>query len=100
MRKINEEADAGYAKAQKMMGNGIPVGAAFFDEFVRADAKANILRKLREGSCPEDAGVYAKKLARESIETHNSRRKDVTWKRWEGTVDDHIDFLVRTFLDI
>ena len=96
MRLIRAESSSLYKKAQDLgpRGGQISVGAADYDEFIRADSDANILASLSKGKTPDEAGQDAKMAARESVLRHNRQRKDSTWQRWEGTADSSIDEII------
>lgn len=70
----------------------VGVGAADFDEFIKAEGPMVFLRGLRTGARPEDAETEAKDWAREAISAHNQKRpKDINWARADITGDGPIE---------
>lgn len=69
----------------------IPVGASFFDYFLKGEGLEQYLSGLRRGENPDGALERALQWSREAVEIHNSRRpKDVCWQRSKTSNDSHL----------
>ena len=78
MRSIRANIDRLYNEGRNLSPTGghIPMGAAFFDPFLRADSLSVFLRAINAGDNPFDATEKAEISAREMIATHNAKRRD------------------------
>lgn len=94
MRELLSRIDASgeRERALRPPQGHISAGAAGFDEFIKSESQAQVLRAVRKGSTPVEAEAIAKQWAREAVEIHNNKRpKDVNWKRDSGTADTTIE---------
>ena len=90
MRQCRAKSDQFLAKARALTPTGIAiaVGAAHFDDFIRGEALAKLLRHIGQGLPPSAAIEGAIKECRELIEAHNAKRpSDVNWQRWTESAD-------------
>ena len=101
MRRLGNMSDHYAQEARRLSPRGgtISVGAADFDAFIKGEAIQEFLRHVRRGVEPTEAADKAKKYVRESVAKHNSKRKDSTWQRWEGTGDTMIEDAMRALLN-
>lgn len=100
MRRLSEMSDHYAREAQNLSprGGAIGVGAADFDAFIHGEALQDFLRHVRRGANPQGAAEKAKAYVREAVTKHNTKRKDSSWKRWEGMGDNWIDDAMRALL--
>jgi hypothetical protein len=69
-------------RAASQGGQGIPVGAAGFDDLMQAEVRRDFLEAIRTGSTPEDAADIAKERAESYVAKHNAQRPgDIHWQR-------------------
>lgn len=102
MRKIRHESTQYHQRGTWMSrraGMTILVGSAHFDEIVRGEALSFYLRALSKGLCPTEALTCAKQEVRKVIESHNSQRKDVNWKRADITADGTVEYAHKQIVD-
>jgi len=98
MRKLGED-ELEYerrARSRQARYGEIAVGAADFDEFVKAEAIRGFLSALRRGQTVDQARDHARAEVRNAIGIHNSKRRDSTWQRADMTCDAQIDHMWRT----
>lgn len=97
MREIDTEMMRYHALAQKLEPpyGTIAVGAAHFDEWMKAYARETYLRHLRRVN-PKQAEVNTRIELKQAVLIHNAKRpKDVSWQRWTETAFDTVSALRR-----
>lgn len=89
--RLSKKAQALEDKA--VPDSGVAVGSEGERAMQRAEAIRAVIRNVRAGKSPKEAGEIAKREAREIIKRHNARRpKDVqTWHVSETAYDTEID---------
>lgn len=87
-----------YYNSPTQGGSGLAVGAASFDDVMKAEVRRDFLAALRKGMSPSAACDDAKARARGYVAKHNAQRtKDISWQRWEHHGADIADNLARVF---
>ncbi len=75
----------------------IAVGSAHFDPFLKSYASWEYLTALRKGHAPGKALEIAEAKAREAVQKHNSKRKDINWARDENSAEAYLFRIRRRF---
>lgn len=87
--QMMDEAFVYERKARELSpsAGSLAVGAADFDEFIRAFALRMLVFEVKRRGVTKDALDCVKEACRSAVRKHNSRRPDVNWKRSESTVE-------------
>lgn len=95
MRELDEESGRFMAQGREPR-DGIPVGAAFFDDVLLGAARLELVQALRVAPSLEAAEKAASEALRLWVKKHNERRpKDIHWQRWTESGQDTLFGLVR-----
>lgn len=93
MRDLDSEEQRYRSRAQALAAPAgtIGVGAADFDEIIKAEVLLSYLRALRQGRTPEEAYRITETERTECVRKFNQRIRDHVLMRWEGTEQALID---------
>ena len=97
MRHLDKEAQRLEAEHRRLAPRHgeIAVGAAHFAPWLKSSVTQEYLSCLRKGQTPAQAEQEAVEYGKTCVKTHNEKRKDINWKRWEESGTAHAETLHR-----
>ena len=87
MRLLDSQADLLEAEHRRLCPKPgeVAVGAAFFDPWLKAEARRAYILHPRLGKTPDAAEKEAIEWCRLCVRRHNEKSKDVNWARCEDS---------------